>query len=322
MPAVTETLVRGRAAVAWLVAAVLLAFGSAGIVAATSRAPGTPARADLTWVADREARPALDAARADLQVIADDVQRLGVVARGAVAALTSHDVDRLQSALDEGTVSAATIERLAATSRTMLTGLAAFGPGAATRLGPSLIVEHAAMLTALDATRGLELTWSRLTGAALATDSLTGMLLDHDAIVADAATLGRANRWQDALSTLADADDLLARATVLRDAIAASADVTTLNEWLNRNLRYDVALRALYSALIDSNGRVTDAVRAAFAEEGAARAQLPPDTRGLVVIVAEIGRGGLSSAVIEIEAIRGRLFEALTPVETAEPSPR
>jgi hypothetical protein len=67
---------------------------------------------------------------------------------------------------------------------------------------------------------------------------------------------------------------------------------------------------------------VSDAVRDAYREESAARAQLPPDTRGLIVIVADIGRGGLNQAVIAIEQARGRLnlaLEALAPVDAAGP---
>ena len=63
---------------------------------------------------------------------------------------------------------------------------------------------------------------------------------------------------------------------------------------------------------------VNDAVRAAYREESAAREQLPPDTRGLVVIVADIGRGGLNQAVIAIEQARGRLNLALQALAPAE----
>ncbi|MBI3746005.1 MAG: hypothetical protein HY264_05675, partial [Chloroflexi bacterium] len=63
--------------------------------------------------------------------------------------------------------------------------------------------------------------------------------------------------------------------------------------------------------------KVTDAVKQAFAEESAARSQLPPDTRGLVVIIADIGRGGLNQAVIAIEQARVRLDLALEALTSA-----
>ena len=103
-----------------------------------------------------------------------------------------------------------------------------------------------------------------------------------------------------------------------RDGLVNTSDVSTLDAWLSRNQRYDAALVALYAALQESGGLVTDKVRDAYREEGAARAILPPDTRGLVLIVADIGRGGLNQAVIAIEQARGRLnlaLEALQPVE-------
>jgi hypothetical protein len=74
---------------------------------------------------------------------------------------------------------------------------------------------------------------------------------------------------------------------------------------------YDVALRGLYAAYATVGNRVTDELREAIAAEKAARGNLPPDGRGMVVIMAEISRGGMSGAVIAIEETRGRLIAAL-----------
>ena len=52
--------------------------------------------------------------------------------------------------------------------------------------------------------------------------------------------------------------------------------------------------------------------------ERKAQDRLPPDTRGLVLIMAEIGRGGMNGAVIAIEQARGQLAEALAE-PAAEP---
>ena len=51
-------------------------------------------------------------------------------------------------------------------------------------------------------------------------------------------------------------------------------------------------------------------------EERKAKDRLPPDTRGLVLIMAEIGRGGMNGAVIAIEEARGQLSAAVL-----EPAP-
>ena len=65
---------------------------------------------------------------------------------------------------------------------------------------------------------------------------------------------------------------------------------------------------------------MTSAVRAAMDKEAAAKARLPPDTRGLVLIMSEIGQGGMNAAAIEIEQARGDLDEALAP-PLAAPEP-
>ena len=87
--------------------------------------------------------------------------------------------------------------------------------------------------------------------------------------------------------------------------------MSTLTAWIDRNAAYDTALRRLYDALLSSKGRVTDKVRAGFDGEQAARHQLPPDTRGLVVIMSDIAEGGLNQAVISIEEARGAIGSAL-----------
>jgi hypothetical protein len=62
--------------------------------------------------------------------------------------------------------------------------------------------------------------------------------------------------------------------------------------------------------LIQSKGKVTDRVKAAFDELTAAQAVLPPDSRAMIVIMADVARGGLNQAVISIEDARGRLDAA------------
>ena len=63
----------------------------------------------------------------------------------------------------------------------------------------------------------------------------------------------------------------------------------------------------LYKALIKSGARVNAEVRKAIDAEQQARAQLPGDTRALVVIMSDIAQGGLNQAVIAIEEARGSL---------------
>jgi hypothetical protein len=56
-------------------------------------------------------------------------------------------------------------------------------------------------------------------------------------------------------------------------------------------------------------------VQAARREERIAFEQLPPDRRTIIVIVAEVARGGLTEAVIAIEEAHGRLDAALAEAD-------
>ena len=153
--------------------------------------------------------------------------------------------------------------------------------------------------------------WVRLTTGSVAAIRLSTLLSQHDTQVTDAAALGRAARYEDAIATIDEADATIEAARRLRNQLANTIDVTVLDAWLDRNATYDVALRGLYVAYARVGNRVTDELREAIAAEKAARENLPPDTRGLVVIMAEISRGGMSDAVIAIEETRGRLTAAL-----------
>jgi hypothetical protein len=305
-------------AVVWLFVAVVMALAGAGVVAQWSHPPGTPSRAELTWHGDQEVAPSLDAAQADLGAIGTEVDRLSVLARGALAAVTADDQEPFSRALTEGGDLTREIQAASAALRADLTALPGDLAIDAISYGDDPLARRAAMLTALEATEGLARSWARFTVGSLSASDLISLLTSHDVTVAAAASEGRSAEYEAALATLARAVTKLDDATDIRDQLTNTTDVELLDEWLARNRRYDDALIALYAALRDSGGLVNDAVRDAYREESAARAQLPPDTRGLVIIVAEIGRGGLNQAVIAIEQARGRLnlaLEALTPAE-------
>lgn len=302
---------------AWLLALAVLALGGAGIVAQWSHPPGTPARGELTWAGDRAVAPSIEAARAELEAIAGDVDRLAVLARGALAAITADDQAPFASALSEGAELARRIEAASATLGAELASLPGRSATDAITHGVGVLARRSAMIAALASTSGLARSWAELTAGSLAASGLISLLTGHDRTVAEAAVEGRAARYEAALAILARATTQLNAATAIRDQLVNTSDVSTLDAWLARNRRYDTALAGLYAALRDSGGIVTDAVREAFREEGAARETLPPDTRGLVLIVADIGRGGLNQAVIAIEQARGRLSlarEAMVPV--------
>jgi hypothetical protein len=316
-------------AVLWLAAAGLFALGAAGLVSGVGGAPGTPARAELTSAGDRAIAPGLAAATEDLQALADALAGLGDSARTALTAVIATDTTLLASSVDEGTVKLGGILDRTTTLRRSLLGLPGVSADSVDPLPPAAAVSLSAptrerfrtVLQALDVMIGLPVDWARFSSGALAAQRLTTSLLDHDTATADAAGLGRTGDYAGALAGLDTSDRLVADARRLRTILANNVDVTTLDEWLDRNADYDVALRELYTALQASDGRVTDEVREAFDAEQAARERLPPDTRGLTIILAEIARGGMNEAAIGIEHARAELDSAIAASTAIEAAP-
>ena len=298
-------------AIGWLTAAVLISLGAAGLVAIANPTPATTLRAELTWPGDQAIAPALEAAADDLATIAADVEELGLQGRAALASLVATDLDRLSAAVDGGSALIDTILDETSVLRRDLAVMPGPGPQAEIVLSPATIERHASIGRALEATDELPAAWARLTSGSIAAIRLTNLLVEHDQATASAALRGSATDYDAALDQLDESDRLIAASRVLRDQLANTVDVTTLDQWIDRNAAYDAALRGLYLALEASGGRVTSDVRAAFDAEQAARDQLPPDTRGLTVILAEIARGGLNQAVIAVETARGALAAAL-----------
>jgi hypothetical protein len=309
-------------ALAWLALIVVIALGASGIVAAMDQPPTTDARPDLTAPGDAEVTPLLDAAQADLAGLADEVDSLGTEARGALAALNGVDIATADAALAVGDRLVTDID--ARTSRIRAALAAVPYVGTATQdlvISAPVAARHADLVAALDATNGLHAAWARLTQGSITATRMSGLLADHDRLAGKAADLGRQAKYKDALSLLDQATAQITAARALRDELVNTVDVTVLDEWLSRNEDYDTALRTLYVAISSVKGKVTNDVRDAIAGEKAAKARLPPDDRGLVIIMAEIGRGGMSGAVIAIEEARGKLEGALDALAPASPAP-
>ncbi len=295
----------------WLAAAVLISLGVAGLVAMANPSPATTARPELTWAGDQALRPELEAATDDLATIAADVEELGLQGRAALAFLVATDLDGLTIAVERGSSLLDGIVDQTAAVRRDLAAMPGIGPQAALVLSPASVERHARIGSALESTDELPAAWARLTSGSVAAIRLTNLLVEHDQATASAALRGGGADYEAALAQLDDSDRILAEARLLRDQLANTVDVSVLDQWLDRNAAYDAVLRDLYAALDASGGRVTADVRAAVAAEQAAREQLPPDTRGLTVILAEIARGGLNQAVIAVETARGELAAVL-----------
>lgn len=311
-------------AVAWLVVAVLIAFGGAGIVTGMAHEPGTPSRAELTYAGDAAIEPALAAIQEELTGLAADVRRLSDLGRGALTALVATDIETLDARVGEGEELSLAIQVRINNLRARLEALPGNGAGAELALSSDVRHRLSVIGTALDSAAGLPPAWTRVATGSLAATSVTTMLTDHDRKTADAAADGRAGRYDDALAKLDESDKLIADARRLRDTLANTVDVSTLTTWLDLNADYDRALRSLYEAIVESNGKVTDKVRAAFTAEAEARDRLPGDTRPLIIILLDIARGGLNGAVIGIEEARADIDAAigeLEPAASGSPAP-
>jgi hypothetical protein len=312
---------RSLAAIAWVVAAIVIALGAAGIVTGMGAPTTDSDRPELTVRGDATVTPALDAAEAELRGLADDVAALATEARGALAALNGSDIATVEASVARGDELVAAIRDRARDVQESLDATPVLGtPEAEYTVSEAVRERHARLVEAAMLTSGLDAAWVRLTTGSVAASRLSARLADHDEAVLAAARLGRSGDYEEAVAALDDADAAIADARSLRDRLAATVDVTTLDAWLDRNAEYDAALRRLYLALADLEGRVTDEVREARAAERLARERLPPDGRGMVLIMAEIGRGGMNGAVIAIEEARGALIQALAEA-VATPSP-
>jgi hypothetical protein len=306
-------------AVIWLLIVAVISVGAAGLVAAMAHQPGTPSRAELTADGDAAAAPRLDAVAADLAELATQVKRLGELGRGGLAAMVASDTASLDAAVTEGQTLARAIETRSGQIREQLALLPGSGPTEELVWSQETRARRDAALAATKTTAGLELLWIRLAAGSQTATRVEKLLVDHDVVAGQAAALGHKASYVAGLAVLGKADTIIADARTFRDFLSNTVDVTTLTQWLDRNAEYDTALRHLFQSLVDSKGKVNDEVRKAFAAERRAHDLLPANTSGLVIILAEIGRGGLNQAVIAIEEARGALQAAVDRL--APPSP-
>ncbi len=324
------TLRRLLAAIAWLAMAVLIALGGSGIATSLNHPPETGARPELTWAGDNEAAMALDAATAKLQALSDAVDALGDSSKSALANLMAGDTAGLTATLDMGSTQLVTVSTAATALQSALSAVPFINSQAALHVSAATLARYQQLAATPALTRNLTADWELLSARSMAASAVPDVLAKHDQETAAAAKQGEAGHYQQALALLDAPDATIATARSLAASLSATADVTTLTQWIDRQAAYDAALRQLYRAMLSSKGKVTAAVHAAFAAEEAAKAALPASTKGIVVIMGDIARGGLNQAVIDIEIARGSLAAALatqsatpgsSPVPGASSSP-
>ena len=298
----------------WGVLLAVLAASAAGLVGVAWHAPGSPARAELTYAGDAALGGRLDKASDELELVAADVEELAAQAKVALEDVASVDPARLDATLQRGDAIAASIDARSGSLRASLVDLPGTEPDAAMRYSNAMLVRRSAILTAIEASSGLAGNWQTVAARARDTARLTALINEHDETVVNAIQHGLNSQFKDAVATIDDAFEVMASIKDLRARLVAAED-TILDEWIERTGAYDLALQHLYAALVKSKGRVTVEVQSARREERDAFDRLPPDRRTILVIISEVTRNGLTQAVIAIDEAHGRLDEALIEVE-------
>jgi hypothetical protein len=320
-------LVRVIRGIVWTVLFAVMAAGAAGLVSQAWHVPGSPARAELTYAGDAELNASLDVATDQLRRIAADVDMLATQAKASLEEVASTDPTRLQESLDRGGEAAAAIDTATRALRESLKGLPGDGPAAVIDFSNGTLVRRAAILAAADAAASLATQWQQVTGRAVDAAHLTTLIAQHDATVVSGISKAVAKNYAEAIPFLDEALLTVAEVDALRKRLIASTEQTVLDEWIDRTGAYDVALKALYAALVKSKGALTVEVQSARRVERLAFDRLPPDRRTIIVIVSEVARGGLTQAVLAIEETHSRIDEALAeapsqaPAETLGPTP-
>ncbi len=319
----TDGLRRFLGAAVWLLIIVAIALGAAGIVTGLDHPPGSAGRTDNTTAADAQVTARLDAAEADLKALADQVEALGTQARAALAALNGSDATASEAAIAAGDRLVTDVIARTATLRGELSTVPYIGsPTAGLFVSDAVVQRQAILAAALAATDGLDTDWARLSAGSVSAMKMSGLLSEHDRIMGEAVAKGRLAKYDAAMKLIDQAALQITAARDERNGLVQTVDVSVLDEWLNRNADYDVALKNLYKAIKKVGKKVTASTRAAVKAEADARARLPADTRGLVVIMADIGRSGMNGAVIDIEEARAKLADAIdasTPTPSGAP---
>jgi hypothetical protein len=314
---------RAIRAIAWLAVLAVLAAGGAGLVGQAWHPPGSAARAELTYAGDAALGARLNAATQRLELISGEVEKLADEAKRALEEVTNDDPEPLRGSLQRGGQAAATIEVESSVLRGELVGLPGSEPTAILSFSNATLVRRSAVMAAVDAAASLADHWQVVAGRSTEAANLVALLDAHDATVIDAAAKGRASAYADAVTILDSALLTIVQVQEIRNRLVAGGGNTVLDEWIQRNAAYDAALRAVYQALIDSGGVLTEEVQAARHAEQVALGRLPPDRRTIIVILSEVTRGGLTEAVVAIEDAHGTIDEAIaeaTPPATANPA--
>ena len=307
---------------AWLVLAIVLALGSAGVVAALQPLPDGANRPDLTWAADSILSGRLDGATHELMLLKGDVDILGDQTRATLAAVAQANDASLTMARNMGNSTIDSIE----TRRASLDGLLdcsrwndSFRQALAQMYNTALVERYNDICLAIESVVPLKADWQSLVAGSQTAMQVAADIDGHDQVAAAALQLATQGRYTDALAKLSEAAAKIADATGIAATESKTADVSTLTSWLSRTTAMDQALATLWNATIASNGRVTSEVTAALKNVNSAKALLPDSNAVLQIVLHELA-GSMTGSGISIETARGALAVAVADL-TAKASP-
>jgi hypothetical protein len=311
----------------WTTLLVLIALGGAGLAVAADRPQNPVQRPELTWRADHAAEPWIKAVADELRSVEADVTDLSEEGRAVLGELQALDLERMRASITAGDTTStdmeAAIQRLQGVHNDALAEIDEW------RLGPATSAVLEQLNTALASANLVSGYWHGLTTEANRVAGLVDAFLRHDGLVFRATTAGRQSNWDDALAFLDQATGPLTQAASVRDALAPTVDVSTLDDLIDRYRAYDGALTAVYTYLRDGGrqqGLEFDSLQAAVDQ---AQAALPGDTTAMSVIVSDAAGPSVTDALVAIESAHGDILAALSAVDDAygalpgaTPSPR
>jgi hypothetical protein len=304
---------RGLIRIGWLGLAAALAFGSAGIVAATEHPPSAGARPELNYDADKALGDRLDGAIRDLARLKDDVDSLGSMARKTLAGLSSVNALALKDAADRGSNDIANIEA-AALSLNKRLDCGLWSDARQTEMlktySQTMIDRYHRVCDAVASVAPLRLDWDSLMSGTATAMEVADDVNNHDALAEEALVLATQGRYPEALVKLKGASQAIADANSIATLLSNVTDVSTLSRWLSRTKSMDDALRLLWQTMIESEGKVNVKVTAALKAVADAKALLPNSTDVLQVVMYELA-GNLTTNGISIELAKGALSAAL-----------
>ncbi|MDQ3938444.1 MAG: hypothetical protein M3253_07160, partial [Chloroflexota bacterium] len=226
----------------WTAVLVVIGLGGAGLASAVDRPHGIEHRPEISWRADTEAEPWLDAMHAELEAQEERVAELATAGRHVLVGVHTTDLAAVDEALADGAAISAELQA----ALFPLLELRSRPPGGIEtwRLSDSARDRLGRLDDALASAAGLEATWSELTTDGRRATQLVEALTAHDQHVLEAGDAAEAGRWADAHGRLELAGEQLDQAEDARRLLAPDAAVPAFDQLVPGYRAYDQALAA------------------------------------------------------------------------------